>query len=145
MPTDRNKLCTGLLSKNSLFSFTHLRKIIFNYDNVEHTGYDLINQVSYPINKPESRKGYYISNVICLNGILQQLGYPEKLDDVHIEKIWNDDFNKVFIESGILRTLYSCTMEEYLTEFCQSNMDIVQNEFTMHEEEVNVKQKYKRR
>ena len=73
MAIGREKIYVGLVSKNGFFSFEYPRKIIFSYEKHEGIGYDIINNITYPLNNPSKRKAYYISNIISLNSILQQL------------------------------------------------------------------------
>ena len=140
MTTDRSKLCTGLISHNGFLTFEYPRKVVFSYDEYEKKGYDILNGIIYPIDKPVKRKGYYISNLIFLDNILKLMGYPEILESVHIERIMNEDFKKVFVESGIMKILYSCTMETFSAELYEDHLDLLKNDFTMHGEELKMHQ-----
>lgn len=50
----------------------------------------------------------------------------------------NEDFEKVFIESGIMRSLYSCSMEDYPPIPYKNYSDIFKGEFKMREEELKL-------
>jgi len=141
MTTNRNKLCAGLVSKNSFLSLAHIRKVIFEYDSYENAGHDLINNVTYPVHNHENHKCYYMSNLIYLNSVLDKLGYPEVLSDDHINKIMNEDFKKVFIESGIMKSLYSSAMEDFSSIFCHEPFDILKGEFNINPDEIKFNEK----
>lgn len=141
MVIDRDNIYIGLLSKKDFFCLSHERKIIFNYDKYENIGYDLINETSYPISNPQIKKGYYISNIIYLKDILNELGYPEKLSDVHIQRIMEEDFENIFIKSNFMKTLYSCAMERFSPLFYKKPFDILKNEFNIREDEIKYNEK----
>lgn len=140
MTIDRNRLCAGLISQNGFLTFEYPRKVVFSYDEYEKKGYDVLNDVTYPIHKPITRKGYYISNLLFLNDTLQLLGYPEMLEEAHIQRIMNEDFEKVFIKSGIIKSLYACSMENLSSVLYDDHFNILKNEFRMHGEELKMHQ-----
>ena len=130
MVVKREQICTGLLTKSSFIYMENVRKIIFQYDMIDGMGHDLYNDnISYPINKNNKKNPYYISNPIYLNGILKNFNYPELLTDKDIQRILNEDFDKIFIKSGVLRTLYSCDMNQYLPNILEDNLDIIKEQF----------------
>lgn len=138
MTIDRNKLCAGLMTRSNFLSMEHPRKVVFSYDEYEATGYDVVNDKTYPMRKAKNFKEYYITNFLFLNPTLQLMGYPEKLSDVHIERIMNEDFEKVFVESGVMRSLYSCSMENYPPLLYKDTCDIFKNEFKIRDEELKL-------
>ena len=141
MIIDRDSICIGLLTKKNFLSLSYERKIIFNYDQYENIGYDLINETSYPVSDPDLKKGYYISNIIYLKDTLKKLNYPEKLSDVHIQRIMNEDFETVFIKSNFIKTLYSCSMETFSQIYYKDNFEVLKNEFNIREDEINYNKK----
>lgn len=141
MTTNRDSICIGLLTKKNFLSISYDRKIIFNYDKYENIGYDLINEISYQINNPNLKKGYCISNIIYLKDTLKELGYPEQISDVHIQRIMGEDFENIFIKNNFMKTLYSCAMENFSPLFYKKTFDTLKNQFNICEDEIRYNEK----
>lgn len=145
MAIDREKICVGLVTRGGILSFEHIRKILFVYNTEEQTGYDLLNDVTYPALKSKARKDCYISNIINLDSILQPLGYPETLEDILIQKIIGEDFENVFMKSNVIKYLYSYEMENLSPIQYQNGFDNLREEFNIREDEKKVQNSYQKK
>lgn len=135
METKRDTLCAGLLAKTSILALSYPRKVLFNFDLDSQTGYDVINEITFPIHNKGNEKKYFISCVQPLGNVLKELGYPETLEDVHICQIMDKDFEKIFIESNIIRTLYAQSMDRLSNLHFNNEYQVLKSEFIKSNDE----------
>lgn len=136
MQINRNDLHVGLLTKTSTFTLAYPRKILFTYNMIDGIGYDVMNNIEYDVHqKRKNDKGYYISCIRSLDRLLENLGYPEKLEDVHLQRIMNEDFGSIFVSSAIMNDLYKQNMEELTDVHTINDFKLLKREFTITEDE----------
>ena len=143
MKVFREVLSVGLLAESNFLTLSYPRKILCAYDiNNNRVAYDVINEeIEFPIYRPRRQKGYYVAFPILLNDILENLGYPELLEDVHIDRIMNEDFEKVFIETGYIMDLYNIAQDSMLPKYKANNYECLKNEFKIKDKEIKNKKR----
>lgn len=146
MEINRNSINIGGVFTCDIFSLRSVRKIIFYHDLEKHEGVDLVNKtISYPFSHNNSRSTFFINQSFNVSTILENLGYPEILDDNDIEKLLNIDFSKVFIESGIYSSLQNVMGDDNLNINCyKNNLEVAKSELRVLDEELAKKLTKKR-
>lgn len=141
MEVNREVLAVGLLANVSSVNLLYPRKILCAYDiNNTRVSYDVINEeIEYPIYRPRLQSGFFATHTIFLNEILEKLGYPEILEDVHITRIMNEDFEKVFIDTGFLETLFNIAQEEMLPKHMDNDFELLKVQFNLSRSEIEKK------
>lgn len=139
---ERNSIYIGEVFQQNFISFQCIRKILFVLNKEEKIGLDLINQdISYPL-ASNKNDPIYIGQTFCLDETLANLGYPEVLTDEEINKLLNEDFYAVVVESGIYHNLQEIINESsFSIEFYKNNIDLAKNDFIVHADEVKEKPK----
>jgi len=145
MEINRKILVAGLLAESSFLGLSFPRKILCAYDiNNTRISYDVINEeTEFPIHRPRKQNGFYVTHTIFLDEILESLGYPEVLEDVHIDRIMNEDFEKVFIDTGVLRSLFTTAQEQLLPRYMDNDYHGLKDQFKLSRTEIEKKEKEK--
>ena len=146
MEIKRNSINIGGVFTCNIFSLGNVRKIIYYYNLEKHEGVDLVNpNISYPFSHNNFYGTFFINQSFNISTILENLGYPEILDDNDINKLLNIDFGKVFVESGIYSSLQNVMGDDYLNINCYiNNLEVAKSEFKAVEEELTKKTLKKR-
>ena len=146
MEINRDSIYIGGVFTCDIFSLRNVRKIIYYIDLEKHEGVDLLNQnISYPFSHNNSRSTFFINQSFNLSSTLENLGYPELLNDSDIDKMLTTDFSKVFIESGIYSSLQNVMGDDALNINCYiKNLQVSKSEFKVLDEELNKKLTKKR-
>lgn len=128
MQLERCKLYSGTLFYNTRFSTSLIHHIIFVRDNC--LGTDIFTQNIYPI-APRKGKGYVIGGFLYpMNNILKEAGYGEYLTEHDRERMFSEDFEKIFLQSNLLENLEFYTDDPFYVQLYKQDPQFVKCLFT---------------
>lgn len=126
MQLERCRLFSGTLFYNTRFSISLVHHIIFTKDNF--LGTDVFTGKIYPVG---SRKGYNISGFVYpLDDLLKNAGYDEILTEKDRDRMFNEDCEKVFLQSKLLENIDVYTDDPIHLKFYKENPQLIKSLFT---------------
>lgn len=124
---ERCKLYTGSLFFNTFLSMSLAHHIIFERNG--KFGTDIFTGKIYPVSSKKGR-GYHIGGFIYpMDEILENAGYDELLTEKDKERMFNEDCERIFLQSELLKNIEAYADETYYLEEYKNNHELVKSLF----------------